>query len=177
MSATNTPAPFASSYDALTYAYRFNHQQYERPLLNRQAAGPSVGCSGLSGLDGAGMAGSIRRHVTSMDPLAQAIIGAQFEERTTGCKCCGQSVPRLEWKAAVRFVAECATAQALTDCKRNPELVFGIVARLFGMPINLGELAEKCEASANTASNLNGKIKRWLRGVRAAVRSGSDEDP
>lgn len=166
------PAPeplFRSAHDALVFAFNFSRQQYDRPLMNRVAAGPQPSDGrGLSGLDGAGQAAMTLAELGRLSPLDQALLIAgkapQSEPCGCGVACCSGHKTNGEWLDAISVVTTAAIAGALSGCIVNRRLCAGLVQKHFGAKVSLIELAELCQVDRHTAGTHNGRIKRWLFG-------------
>lgn len=160
-------ALFPSAHAAATFAYRFSTQQYGKSAMAILMAGPTSTGKGLGGIDGAAQAGMIRRLVSGLGPLHESIIMARFLPRTLSCACgsvcCSGVAPNLEWRAAVRRIADIALTHT-PACLSSMQLRMGVVGKHFGEPVELGALADRCMVHRNTASKHAGLILRWLRG-------------
>ena len=164
---------FSSAHNALTFAFNFSAQQYERPLMNRLADSPTAVVSkGLSGMDGAGQAGLIFCALERLKPLHQFIVFATYAPRELPCSCrypCCSGKKRNElWEECIRAIEEAAVTGALAGCVTTRTLRRGLVKRAFGdKSMSMAELAEQAEVSVNTATNHYNRIKQWLHGRRA----------
>ena len=101
-------ALFNSAYSALTFAYNFNGTNVVTATMGLPPAGGNG--KGLGGLDGAAEAGNIQRIVKEFGEVSEALMVARFAPPRLPCSChrpccCGWT-PNLEWKRAVRIVAE-----------------------------------------------------------------------
>ncbi|MEK7947656.1 DNA-binding protein [Pigmentiphaga sp. YJ18] len=163
-----TSGIFKSAHEALTFAYRFDSQQYGRSAMAIALANHAPSGRGLGGLDGAGQAGMIRRMVRNQGELYEALARARYLPRTLHCSCdapcCSGMRPNLAWNAAIRTIGQMSIA-ATPGCVSILGLRCGIVARYFGnKDIDLGRLADHCDVHRNTATKHNGLIVTWLRG-------------
>lgn len=70
---------FDSVHGALTFAYRYNGQQYSPSLIAMMMRGPMKTGKGLSGIDGAAQAGLIRGIIQRLEPAERNMISARFE--------------------------------------------------------------------------------------------------
>lgn len=172
---------FRSAHAALVFAFNFTMQQYDRPFMNKVASrdsGHGEG-KGLSGQDGAAQAGMIRRRLSTLTPLQQAIMVSRAAPPTLVCSCgapcCQGRQANLEWSAAVRLVADYAEKEALADCTIRRDLTLELLARLFGQAKGrkMSEIAEDAGVSVNTATNHLSRLKLWLHGNR--VQGGALE--
>ena len=162
-------ALFSSAHAALTFAFNFSGQAYDRPAMNRMADGPARSGKGLVGLDGAGQAGMIRREVADLGPLREAIITAYYAPRSLPCACrrpcCSGHTVNAEWSDAIGCITQAAVSQ-LSGVVSNYRLRRGIVTRAFGEKVSLTELATICGVNRDTASSHNEKVSSWLLGRR-----------
>nr|WP_231748294.1 hypothetical protein [Burkholderia sp. ABCPW 14] len=97
---------FKSAFDAVRFALCYSSQQYGETMLAKRLRGESIGTGmGLVGLDGAGQAGQIRRHLWELPDLHLSVIVARAAPRDLPCSCgaacCSGRTPNLEWKAAI----------------------------------------------------------------------------
>lgn len=171
---------FSSAHDALTFAFNFSAQQYERPLMNRLADSPTkVVSKGLSGMDGAGQAGLIFCALERLKPLHQFIVFATYAPRELPCSCrypCCSGQKRNElWEECMIAIEEAAVTGALSGCVTVRTLRRGLVKMAFGdKSATLAELAERAGVHENTASNHYSRIRQWLFG-RPATRKKEAE--
>jgi len=165
---------FRSAHAALVFAFNFTMQQYDRPLMNKVASKDSEQGEGkgLSGQDGAAQAGMIRRRLSTLPPLQQAIMVARTAPATLVCSCgapcCQGRQANLEWTAAIRLVADSAEKEALASCTINRGLTLGLLTRLFGQGKGqqMSDIAEQAGVSSNTATNHLSRLKLWLHGSK-----------
>lgn len=163
---------FTSAHAALTFAFGYSMQQYDRPAMNRMAA-PALGTGkGLAGLDGSAQAGMIRAEVQALGKLAEAILIARLAPRTQPCSCraacCSGSRQNREWAEAIAVIADHVRATALAGCTASGLLRREYVARYFTgktMRTSLEDLAEKYGLARNTVSAHNAKVATWLGGM------------
>jgi len=162
-------ALFKSADAALTFAYNFSGQSYDRPTMNRMADGPSRPGKGLSGLDGAGQAGLIRSEIAELGPFQVAIVTAFYAPHTLPCSCrrscCSGSRENPEWAEAIGLITQMAIGQ-LSGHGSNHRLRRGIVTKCFRAKLSIIELADQCNVNRDTASDHNAKIALWLLGYR-----------
>lgn len=164
---------FESAHNALTFAFNFSDQQYERPLMNRMGDDPVDYVSkGLAGMDGAAQAGMVFSKLFHLPPLYQYIVFATYAPRSIPCECrrscCAGQKRNEQWHACIRMIEEAAITQALPGCISHRVLRRGIVLRAFGdKNVTLADLAEKAGVSETTANSHNSKVRQWLHGHRA----------
>lgn len=164
---------FRSAHAALVFAFNFTMQQYDRPLMNKVASRDAQHeGKGLSGQDGAAQAGMIRRRLSTLPPLQQAIMVSRTAPPTLVCSCgapcCQGRQANLEWTAAIRLVADSAEQEALAGCTINRGLTLGLLIRLFGQGKGqqMSDIAKQADVSSNTATNHLSRLKLWLHGSK-----------
>ncbi|MDQ2187195.1 hypothetical protein RBI13_18610 [Alcaligenaceae bacterium A4P071] len=171
---------FSSAHAALTFAFNYSAQAYDRPTMARmaeKAAGGSVHSGKrLAGIDGAGQAGIILGKVAKLWRFHQAIIVCRFAPQTCECRSCGGAVDSHDWLGAVREVSDVAVTAALSAHPTARVLRDAIVARHFGKKILLSDAAARADVSAATATNHNKLIVSWLRGSRTVKGTGAQRD-
>lgn len=160
---------FKSAHAALVFALQYSKQQYDRPMMNRVAAGPSAHeGKGLSGIDGAGQAGMIRAELERLPKLQQAVLIAAAADQRVACECrascCVGWKVNPEWADAISDLTAAAASAALSGCVSNGRLRSGLIQRMFGVKASLVDLAERCHVDPDTAGSHNAKIKKWLFG-------------
>ena len=164
---------FQNAHGALTFAFNFSGQAYDRPMMNRLAS-PAIGSGkGLVGLDGAAQAGIIRAEVQAMGKLAEAIIIARIAPRSVPCHCrsacCAGHRPNKEWTDAVAYLADYVRTAALAGCTSNCMLRREYVVRYFTRKddrISLEALADKHDIHRDTASAHAAKVAMLLGGAQ-----------
>jgi hypothetical protein len=158
---------FKSAHNALTFAYRFSSEQYNRPMMNKLADKTARTGKGLAGLAGAGQAGMIRREVKELGALHEAIVIASFAPPSTPCACkapcCSGEKANKEWSEAI-YLITMAAMERLSGKLSHYQLRRGIVERQFGVKRTLSDLAEQCRVNRDTASEHNAILTAWLTG-------------
>lgn len=167
-------ALFRSAHAALVFALHYSMQQYDRPLMNRVAAGPAKEeGKGLSGLDGAAQAGMIRAELARLAPLHQAVLVANIAPQQVPCECraacCGGWKTNPEWSDAISELTTVAAAAALAGCVSNGRLRSALIQRLLGAKATLADLAARHDVDEKTAGAHSAKLKRWLFGGGGGV--------
>ncbi|WP_348995933.1 hypothetical protein ABFG95_11985 [Achromobacter sp. HNDS-1] len=165
---------FKSAHAALVFALNYSMQQYDRPLMNRKAAGPATGPGkGLSGVDGAGQAGMVRVELAKLTPIQQAALVASVAPQQLPCECkvscCSGLKLNQEWANAIRDLTTAAAAGALSGCLSNGRLRSMLIQRLFGAKVTLSQLAEDHKVDERTVSAHHAKLKRWMFGGAGEV--------
>ena len=76
MTYESTPL-FRSGYEACVFAYAYSSQQYSLTAMAKMMRGGPMGSGrGLVGLDGAAVAGSVKRHISALPhPFPEVIAG------------------------------------------------------------------------------------------------------
>lgn len=165
---------FQNAHGALTFAFNFSGQCYDRPMMNRLAS-PAIGSGkGLVGLDGAAQAGMIRAEVKAMGKLAEAILIARVAPRMTPCSCrsscCSGHKPNKEWTDAIAYLADYVRTAVYAGCVVNGLMRREYLVRYFTRKedrTSLESMADKYEIARNTVSAHNAKVATWLGGVPA----------
>lgn len=160
-------AQFDRTESALRFAFRQARENYSLALMNRLATTVSIpdGTFGLSGLDGAGAAGIIGRHVQALGETAAAILAARYTPREEKCDCgrsCCKGYKISEyWQdrigVVVRQIRGCISGMS------NYRYVYGATSKYFGAKVNLGDLQTLCQISEKTAPEHNQKIRQFLQ--------------
>jgi hypothetical protein len=89
---------FRSAHEALTFAFRFSHDQSPRTPMTRLMQGGSIGAGkGLIGMDGAGQAGMILAALVHLKPDEKHVLVVRYGDLKEPCACCGQMAPTREW--------------------------------------------------------------------------------
>jgi DNA-binding transcriptional ArsR family regulator len=172
-----TEPAFQSAAQALTFAFNFTMQQYDRPLMNRLADGPGIRTGkGLGGLDGAAQAGFIRRRVSTLTHLQQSALVVKFAPSEIVCSCgnacCKGSRSNCEWDASLRALADYGEREALAGCSVNRNLTLMLLKKLIGRSSRvegtdvstLVRIASRAGVSENTADNHLSRLRVWFRG-------------
>lgn len=165
---------FQSAHAALTFAFNFSGQSYDRPMMNRLGAPAQGSGKGLVGLDGAGQAGMIRAEVQSLGRLAEAILIARIAPRTTPCSCrsvcCSGHKPNREWTSAIAVLADHIRVSVFAGCVVNGLMRREYLVRYFARKedrVGIEDLAEKHDVARNTVSAHNAKVFAYLGGTQA----------
>jgi len=160
---------FRTPQEALVYAFNYSMQRQDRTLADRLAApSPRTG-KGLSGNDGAGQSGMIRRE------LAQ--LAALYAPRSWPCACrspcCSGEKENPEYAAAILFLDQVAMS-VLSGRIVHFHLRRGLVEKaVFALrkekgnslpKIELKTLALRCGVSEGTADAHWKLIKAWFLG-------------
>ncbi len=183
MSAILESAQFDTVEAALRFCFR-SRENYQLPLLNRMAM-PSGGPErGLGGLEGAGMAGIIARHVQALGYGPEAILKARYGQREVKCdcgrKCCKGFKTSEEWEETIATITQfCAAAVTVSNYRFRHGCVLkffgGKLALLGGARMPLPDLARECGINIRTSEDHISKIKTFLgKQEGAALHTISD---
>jgi hypothetical protein len=158
---------FRTPQDALIYAFSYSMQTRDRSGADRLAApSPRTG-KGLSGNDGAGQAGMIRRELEQLTDVERAVLIARFAPRawpcTCGHACCSGYTPNPEYQEAITLLTQKAMS-ALAGRLVHYQLRRGLIEKAAGMKVELKTLALKCEVSEKTAGEHWQVVKLWFQG-------------
>ncbi|WP_082062452.1 DNA-binding protein [Burkholderia sp. MSHR3999] len=171
---------FKSAYDAVRFALAYSSQQYGETLMAKRLRGESKGGGmGLIGMDGAGQAGQIRREmVESLSVVQLAAIVARTAPRDHPCACgrpcCSGRIPNAEWQEAISFLTEASAAYASGFSHYRARRA--IIEKIYGVKIDLGEIAEQCDAHRNTVGRHHSAVRRWLEGDRKRGEPGLERN-
>lgn len=179
---------FSSAHAAIVFALNYNHQQYDKPLMNRLAMKAMPQGKGLSGIDGAAQAGMIRGMIGKLSDLECAMLIAYCAPKKLpipgnhGDKMVVDNkivrVPRWsvnpEYQRALYEVANSGVIQIRTmiDQQTFREIRLACVARCFGEQVNLQEVATKSEKSYPTVKRVHREVREYLLG-----RNGAGGEP
>jgi hypothetical protein len=158
---------FRTPQDALVFAYNYSMQRQDRSLVDRLAApSPRTG-KGLSGNDGAGQAGMIRRELQQLSELDRAVLAARFAPRSWPCSCaspcCSGHMPNPEYLDAIRTLEQAALA-LLAGHLSSYRLRRRLIEKAMGQKIELNALAKECGVSEKTAGTHWRIIREWVGG-------------
>lgn len=168
MKRDNIQPMFKSGHDACRFAYAFNHQQYPMTIMSRLMRGSIIGSGrGLYGLDGAAVAGTVKRHVSTLRYPYPDVIGARYE---------------IDYNNALKHIGVIAQSviPALGTGSHNRRCVLELVMYYFripgsnGKPIKLAELADKYGVHASTITRSWRPIKQRIRELESQSQSDID---
>lgn len=169
-------ALFSSAHAALTFAFNFSGQQYDKSAMARLAAPPSGSGRGLGGLDGAGQSGMIRKELQEIGQLGEAVLIARIAPKTIPCyctrPCCAGKTPNAEYENAILYLVRVAM-EHLSGHLSHYQLRRAIIEKHFGRKVNVTDVAEECGVSRTTASAHHTKLSAWLRGDKWQPRDGT----
>ena len=143
---------FASAYDALAFAFRFNAQQYAPTPMARLMRGSIGSGKGLVGIDGAAQAGFILGVVERLGEWEKAALAARF------------ALDRKELFRARDALITPAMA-ALGTGVHHRRMVDALVQKHFGRKVKLKEVAETYQVNKNTLTDQWRIIRKTLHEV------------
>jgi len=168
---------FRTPQDALVFAYNYSMQRQDRSLVDRLAApSPRTG-KGLSGNDGAGQAGMIRRLLSILSTRELAVLAVLYAPRSWPCSCrsscCSGHMRNPEYDAAIETL-DVAALEVLSGRIVHYQLRRGLLEKaIFEHRKNrekslpkpeLKTLAIKCGVAEGTADAHWKLIKAWFLG-------------
>lgn len=169
---------FHSTHAALTFAYNFQGIP-ALSVMNRMANKPGPIGKGLAGLDGAGQAGIIRRHVASMGKFHESIIIAEFAPKSMPCSCgslcCIGKMRNQEWADAVEYIADIVRTEALSEHKTTHPIRRACLDKYFGLRIPITQISSVLGIDRDTFSLLFGKTRKFIRCEQDKARLKADE--
>lgn len=158
---------FRTPQEALVFAFNYSMQQQGRPLADRLASPAARTGKGLSGNDGAGQAGMIRRELEQLSAIDRAVLIARYAPRSMPCACgracCSHHMPNPEYAAAITDLTR--LAQSLFSGRLSHyQLRRALVEKALGVKVTIKEIADKCEVAEKTADTHWRTIRDWIGG-------------
>ena len=173
---------FSSAHAAIVFALNYNHQQYDKPLMNRLSWGAMPQGKGLSGIDGAAQAGMIRGMIGRLSDLECAMLIAYCAPKQIPIPGSHQAVKIVdnkqvrmpqwsanpEYQAALRQIARTYQIHALTsvDHQSVQSARLALVSRCFGERVSLQEFSEKYGIPYRTVKRMHAGVRDYLLGKR-----------
>jgi hypothetical protein len=161
---------FRTPQDAMIFAFNYSMQQQGRPLADRLASPGARSGKGLSGNDGAGQAGMVRRELAFLQEVELAVLIARFAPRSMPCACrnacCSGHRPNPEWLDAIRVLEQAALGQ-LAGHLSHYRLRRHLVEKAVGLKVELKALAKECGVNEKTVAAHWRIIKIWMHGQKA----------
>ena len=160
---------FRSGHDACRFAYAFSSQQYQMTVMARMMKGSGIGSGrGLHGLDGAAIAGTVKRHVEELPEDSQLVIGARYE---------------LDRARAVVYASALirCVMPALGTGGHHRHMVRALVCRYFhikgedGAEVKLSSLCDQFALSADTMTRRWRATKARLREIESRAQAQADD--
>lgn len=162
-------ALFRSGHEACRFAYAYSSQQYAMTAMAKMMRGSLVGSGrGLVGLDGAAVAGTVKRHVEALDDQHHAVIMARYELLRDDAM--------VAVAALVQFVMP-----ALGTGAHHRHMVRDLIARYFRIPdragrqIMLSALCDQYQLSADTMTRRKSAAFRRLREIESRAQVAIDD--
>lgn len=156
-------APFRSGHEALRFAYAYNTQQYPMTLMGKMMRGLGLGSGrGLHGLDGAAVAGSVKRVVEALPHDYRYVL------------VCRYVVTDREFEEALPRLLRTAVA-ALPTGAHPTRLVLKLICRYFGRPVKLADLCNEFGMDAATMTRRWQRVRGRLREVESSASVAADE--
>lgn len=159
---------FRSGHEACRFAYAYNGQQYPMTIMAKMMRGCLLGSGrGLVGLEGAAVAGTVKRHVESLRGPSPSVIAARYEMDRA------KAMPHTV--ALVRYVVP-----ALGTGAHHTHLVRALVCRYFkitdasGKQIMLARLASDFDLSTDTLTRLWVATRNRLREAQSRAEGEID---
>ena len=140
---------FRSGHEACRFAYAYSGQQYPMTIMAKMMKSRSIGSGrGLVGLEGAAVAGTVKRHVEALRGPLPSVLAAWYEPDRNRAE---QHASRL---------AEYVIAGLGTGA-HNRRMVLALICRYFripdqnGKPVQLANIASRFDLSQDTIT------RRW----------------
>lgn len=156
---------FSSGHEALRFAYAYNAQQYPMTIMGRMMRGSILGSGrGLHGLDGAAIAGSVKRVVESLPPNYRRAIECRY------------AITDQEFERAFPHLLQPALASLGTGV-HSTRLVLKLICRHFGRPqaVKLASLADEHSMDAATVTRRWQRVHARLREMESGAACAADD--
>lgn len=169
---------FKSAHAAMLFAYGFRGQP-ALSVMNRMGQEPSkVSGKGLSGLDGAAMAGVIRCKLSSLGRLHEQILIADIAPRSYPCPCrsycCSGFTRSQEWTDAISWLSD-IVREPLEGHVTDHVLRRAAVVSYFGTKLTATQIANDLKKDRTTIGIVLSKVKRYLSSEHEKARNGADD--
>lgn len=169
MNRDDIPALFKSGHEACRFAYAFSGQQYPMTIMGRMMKNSGIGSGrGLFGLDGAAVAGTVKRHVESLGVGDVLVIGARYEAN-------------VEARRNYAYALVDVVIPALGTGGHHRHMVRALIclyfkiANLDGDHVKLGVLCDQFGISADTMTRRWKSVKNRLRELESRAQSRADD--
>lgn len=145
----DSTALFRSGNEACRFAYAYSGQQYPMTIMAKMMKGRGLGSGrGLVGLEGAAVAGSVKRHVEALNGPLPSVLAAWYE---------------LDKNLAEQHASRLAeyVIAGLGTGAHNRRMVMALICRYFripdqnGKPVQLANIASRFDLSQDTIT------RRW----------------
>lgn len=161
---------FSCAHSALTFAFNYSGQQFDKSAMARLASSPSGPGKGLGGLDGAGQAGMIRNEVSQLGKIGEAVMIARTAPHANPCSCraacCSGWHKNKEWVVAISVLADYMRSTALAGTTANGQARIACVARYFetkNRRSSLDEMSKDLGLNRNTIGAYASKVAKELK--------------
>ena len=154
---------FRSGHEAIRYAYNYNAQQYPITLMGRMMRGMGIGSGrGLYGLDGAAIAGSVKRFVEALPhDYRYAIV-------------CRYAATEDEFLHAVHEMLGAASASIGTGITPT-RAILSLIGRYYGRPVKLASLCSQYDMDAATMTRRWQRIRERMRALESHGMQAADD--
>ncbi|RDU99218.1 hypothetical protein [Trinickia dinghuensis] len=134
--------------------------------------------NGIIFLEEARRAHAVEQELDQLTTVERAVIVARFALRSLPCHCgracCAGHRPNPEWEAAIRDVTQAALV-SLSGHLSHALVRRKLVEEVFGVKVNLQQLADKASVNKNTVTAHRKIIRVWLSGQKAQPAKGKRE--
>jgi hypothetical protein len=168
-----TEALFRSAHEALTFAFRFAHDQSPRTPMTTLLQGGRIGSGkGLVGVDGAGQAGMVLSALKHLNDEQRNVIMVRYGDLRRECSCCGQMAPTPDWRIAVDALSHCDELRGLPRAIRHAAIEKIVCRR---RDIRMQRYASEYDLSARTLRHRVSECKGRLAKVENSAVAWLDE--
>lgn len=169
---------FKSAHAAMVFAFNFKGAP-ALSVMNRMGQDPSgMPGKGLSGLDGAAMAGVIRCKLSSLGRLHEQILIADIAPRSYPCPCrsycCSGFTRSQEWTDAISWLSD-IVREPLEGHRTNHPIRRACVEIYFGTKLTAVKIAHDLDVSEDTAGAMIRKVRRYLKSEHERALIGADD--
>ena len=164
-------AIFDSTRSAVVFALGFSTQQYGATPLSKLQRNRIGSGKGLVGMDGAGQAGMVLAQIARLGQTDRAFIVARFAPRFEPCPCCGGERPIAIWREAIEHLAMWCILSGVSNIRFRRDLV----AKYFGVPVRINDLAERYALNRNTVGAHYRLLARQLFDIESRAQTFADE--
>lgn len=154
---------FRSGHEAIRYAYNYNSQQYPITLMGRMMRGMGIGSGrGLYGLDGAAIAGSVKRVVEALPhDHHYAIV-------------CRYAATEDQFLTAVHELLGAASASIGTGVTPT-RVILSLIGRYYGRPVKLAALCDTYSMDAATMTRRWQRVRERMRALESQAMQAADD--
>lgn len=157
-------AIFESGHEAMRFAYAYNAQQYPLTIMARMMRGGVIGSGrGLHGLDGAAIAGSVKRVVESLPHDHRYVLVSRY------------AMTDREYEEAFPKLLQAATASVGAGV-HSTRMILLLICRYFGRPepVKLATLADRFEVDASTMTRRWQCVRNRLQEIESQASAAAD---